>query len=151
MLKISRIYLVALLSLGALAVTGTALAAHNGNNKADLSGAGGVTGVAVVNYSEGQGTFNGTITVQGLAPNTSYSFYVTGAGAGAAGRLICSDTSNSTGTFTCNAQGSPCPGSRPPRCGRAAARSLRAVFERRGNCRDPQQAGSQCKAPGQQP
>lgn len=76
--RISRTYLVALLSLAALAVTGTALAAHNGNNKAELSGVG--TGTAVVNYSEGQSTFNGTVTVSGLTANTGYSFYVTGAG-----------------------------------------------------------------------
>jgi len=151
-LKMSRIHLVALLSLAALAVTGTALAAHNGNNKAELSGAGGVTGVAVVNYSEGQGTFNGTITVQGLAPNTSYSFSVTGAGAGAAGRLICSDTSNSTGTFTCNAQGLTLPGFTTAQVRTSGGAIVASgTFERRGNCRDPQQAGSQCKAPGQQP
>lgn len=144
MLKISRIYAVALVSLAALAVTGTALAAHNGNNKAELSGAGGVTGGAIVNYSEGQGTFNGTITVQGLAPNTAYSFTVTGA---SGIRTICSGISDSSGTFTCSAQKLVLSG-----FGTAQVRTsdgtvvANGIFERRGNCRDPEQAGSQCEA-----
>ena len=134
----------ALLALTALAVTGTAVAAHNGNNKAELSGAGGVTGVAIVNYSEGQGTFNGTVTVEGLAPNTAYSFTV----AGASGiRTICSGISDSSGTFTCSAQNLTLPG-----FGTAQVRTsdgtvvASGTFERRGNCRDPEQAGSQCEA-----
>ncbi len=149
--RIGRSYLVALLSLAALAVTGTALAAHNGNNKAELSGAGGVTGTAVVNYAEGQGAFNGTITVSGLTPDTSYSFYVSGAGAGAAGRLICSGTSSSSGTFTCSEQKLVLPGFTTAQVRTSdGAVVASGTFERRGNCRDPEQAGSQCKAPGQQ-
>ena len=66
-----------------------------------------MTGVAIVNYSEGQGTFNGTITVQGLAPNTAYSFTVTGA---SGTRTICSGISDSSGTFTCSAQKLALPG-----------------------------------------
>jgi len=144
-LKVGRTYLVALLTLAALAVTGTALAAHNGNNKAELSGAG--TGTAVVNYSKGQGTFNGTITVRGLMPNTEYSFHVSGAGAGTAGRLICSDTSDSSGTFTCSAQKLTLPGFTTAQVRTADGTVVASgVFERRGNCRDPEQAGSQCKA-----
>ncbi|HVM17982.1 MAG TPA: CHRD domain-containing protein [Gaiellaceae bacterium] len=145
MLKVGRTYLVALLTLAALAVTGTALAAHNGNNKAELSGAG--TGTAVVNYSKGQGTFNGTITVRGLMPSTEYSFHVSGAGAGTAGRLICSDTSDSSGTFTCSAQKLTLPGFTTAQVRTADGTVVASgVFERRGNCRDPEQAGSQCKA-----
>ena len=144
MLKISRTAFAALVALAALAVTGTAFAAHNGNNKADLSGAGDATGVAIVNYSEGQGTFNGTITVQGLAPNTAYSFTV----AGASGiRTICSGISDSGGTFTCSVQKVTLPG-----FGTAQVRTsdgtvvASGTFERRGNCRDPEQSGSLCKA-----
>ena len=146
MLNMSRTYLVALLSLAALAVTGTALAAHNGNNKAELSGVG--TGTAVVNYSKGQGTFNGTVTVSGLMANTGYSFFVTGAGAGAEGRLICSGTSNSSGTFTCSAQRLRLPGFTTAQVRTTTGGTVVAsgVFERRGNCRDPEQAGSQCEA-----
>lgn len=145
-LKISRTYLVALLSLAALAVTGTALAAHNGNNKAELSGVG--TGTAVVNYSEGQGTFNGTVTVSGLAANTDYSFFVTGAAAGATGLLICSGTSDSSGTFTCSEQKLGLPGFTTAQVRTTIGGTVVAsgTFERRGNCRDPEQAGSQCQA-----
>lgn len=127
-------------------VTGTALAAHNGNNKAELSGVG--IGTAVVNYSEGQGTFNGTVAVSGLASNTSYSFYVTGAGAGAAGRLICSGTSDSSGMFTCSEQKLGLPGFTTAQVRTTIGGTVVAsgTFERRGNCRDPEQAGSQCQA-----
>ncbi|MBA2331900.1 MAG: hypothetical protein H0V94_03820 [Actinobacteria bacterium] len=146
MLKISRTYLVALLALAALAFSGTALAAHNGNNKAELTGAGGVSGTAIVNYSEGQGTFNGTITVNGLAPNTSYSFFVNGA-ASSPGRLICSGTSDSSGTFTCNAQKLTLLGFASAELRTSGGAVVASgVFERRGNCRDPEQAGSQCQA-----
>lgn len=146
MLKISRTYLVALLSLAALAVSGTALAAHNGNNKAELTGAGGVTGSAVVNYSEGRSTFNGNITVSGLAPNTAYSFFVNGAGS-TPGRLICSGTSDSSGTFTCSAQKLTLPGFASAELRTSSGAVVASgVFARRGNCRDPEQAGSQCQA-----
>lgn len=147
MLKISRMYLVALVSLAALAVTGTALAAHNGNNKAELSGTSGATGTAVVNYSEGQSNFNGTVTVSGLAPNTAYSFFVSGAGA-TTGVLICSGTSDSSGTFTCNAQKLALPGftTAEVRLTSGGPAVVSGTFARRGNCRDPEQAGSQCEA-----
>jgi hypothetical protein len=39
-------------------------ASHNGNNRATFGGT--TSGHAIVNYSEGQGTFNGTATVRGL-------------------------------------------------------------------------------------
>ena len=150
MLKMSRIHLVALLSLVVLAVAGTASAAHNGNNKAEL-GVGSVTGTAIVNYSEGQGTFNGTISVQGLVPNTSYLFYVTGAGAGTIGRLICSGISSSSGTFTCSEQKLALPGFTTAQVRTSGGTVVASgTFDRRGNCRDPEQMGSQCKAPGQQ-
>jgi len=131
-------------------VTGTAVAAHNGNNKAELSGAG--TGTAVVNYSEGQGTFNGTVSVGGLMANTAYSLYVTGAGAGAAGRLICSGTSDSSGTFTCSEQKLALPGFTTAQVRTIGGTVVASgTFERRGNCRDPEQMGSQCKAQNERP
>ena len=130
---------------------GRTLAAHNGNNRAELAGAGGITGVAIVNYSEGQGDFNGNVSASGLMPNTSYSFYVAGAGAGTAGVLICSGTSDAAGVFTCSAQHKPLPGfSRAEiRLGTTTTVVAMGTFERRGNCRDPEQGGSQCVAPGQ--
>lgn len=129
-------------------VAGSALAAHNGNNRAELTGAG--SGIAIVNYSEGTGTFNGAIRVSGLAPNTAYAFYVAGAGAGTAGRLICSDTSDGAGNFTCSEQHLSLPGFASAQLRTASGTVVVAgLFERRGNCRDPDQAGSQCDAPGQ--
>jgi hypothetical protein len=58
-----------------LGVAGTAGAAHNGNNFAELDGSGGADGTAVVNYSEGRGTFNASVNVRGLDDGT-YTFQV---------------------------------------------------------------------------
>lgn len=77
-----RVIAVAAAFAALLVLAGAALAAHNGNNHAEFTGQGGVTGVAIVNYSEGQSDFNGNVTVSGLMPNTAYSFYVSGAAAG---------------------------------------------------------------------
>ena len=132
-------------------VLGTS-AAHNGNNKANLVGVypeTDATGQAIVNYREGTGTFNGTVTVRNLMPGETYEFYVTGAASGTAGVLICSGEATNGGTFTCSAQGLVLPGFTTAEVreddGTVVARG---AFERRGNCRDPQQAGSQCEAPG---
>ncbi len=146
-----RVIAVAAAFAALLVLAGAALAAHNGNNRAELAGAGGITGVAIVNYSEGQGDFNGNVSASGLMPNTSYSFYVAGAGAGTAGVLICSGTSDAAGVFTCSAQHKPLPGfSRAEiRLGTTTTVVAMGTFERRGNCRDPEQGGSQCVAPGQ--
>lgn len=129
---------------------GSASAAHNGNNKANLAGVGtetDATGTAIVNYREGTSTFNGTVTVRNLIPGETYEFYVTGAAAGTAGVLICSGEASESGLFRCSAQGLALPG--------FASAEVReddgdvvatGTFARRGNCRDPQQAGSQCEA-----
>ena len=71
-------------------------AVERGTGDADASG------VAIVNYSEGQGTFNGNITVDNLVAGATYRFFVR-AGSGAE-QLICSGTADSAGTFTCSAQ-----------------------------------------------
>lgn len=133
-----------LLSLGLFA--GTAFGAHNGNNRADLVGTGDAdaSGVAIVNYAEGQGTFNGTITVSNLDAGGGYTFLVRGA---SGERTICSGTADSAGTFSCSAQKLTLPG-----FGTAVVRDSQAVvvatgtFARRGNCRDADQAGSMCEA-----
>lgn len=131
----------------------TALAAHNGNNAAELSGTGvpDATGKAIVNYSAGRGDFNGTITVQNLEPGAPYSFFVRFQQPGfpIEDTLICSGEANQQGTFTCQAQHLTL-----GRFGRAvvldAAGDDVAVgtFERRGNCRDPEQFMTECEAPG---
>jgi hypothetical protein len=118
-------------------------AAHNGNNFAEPD----ASGKAIVNYSEGRGDFNGTITVRNLDPNATYSFFVRRMGVE---QLVCTDAANSQGTFTCQAQHLKLNG-----FAMAVVRSSAGIevasgtFERRGNCRDPQQAMSQCTAPGQ--
>ena len=144
-------------SLGALAllltlVVGTVVvtsAAHNGNNKASITGTGDpdATGQAIVNYREGTGTFNGSIAVKNLEPGETYTFLVRGA---TGETIICMDEANSSGTFTCSAQDLTLPG-----FGMAVVRDgagmevATGTFDRRGNCRDPQQGGSLCEAPGQ--
>jgi len=128
-------------------LAGTALAAHNGNNRAVLAGTGDAdaSGIAIVNYSEGQGTFNGNITVDNLVAGATYTFFVR-AGSGAE-QLICTGTADLDGTFTCSAQKLTLNG-----FARAVVRDAAGVevavgtFERRGNCRDADQAGSQCEA-----
>jgi len=127
----------------------TAIAAHNGNNSAELTGTGDpdASGKAIVNYSEGRGDFNGTITVRNLNPGETYSFFVR---RGAAEQLICSDEANRQGTFTCQAQHLRLNGFTMAVVRNAAGVEVaKGTFERRGNCRDPDQAGSLCTAPGQ--
>jgi hypothetical protein len=135
---------VGLLSVGMFA--GTAFGAHNGNNRAELSGTGDADalGVAIVNYSEGQGTFNGNITVSNLTPGSTYTFLVRGT---SGERTICSGTADAAGTFTCSAQKLTLPGFGTAVVRDSAGREVASgVFARRGNCRDEDQAGSQCEA-----
>jgi len=127
----------------------TAIAAHNGNNSAELNGTGDpdASGKAIVNYSEGRGDFNGTITLRNLNPGETYSFFVRRMGVE---QLICSDEANRQGTFTCQAQHLRLNGFVEAVVRNAAGVEVaKGALERRGNCRDPDQAMSQCKAPGQ--
>lgn len=148
-----RSYLVFAAALALLAFGATpAMAAHNGNNKGELTGVADpdATGSAIVNYSEGRGTFNGTITVQNLEPGETYSFFVRGAGAGATGVLICSGEASAQGVFNCQDQNRPLPGFTQAVVRDSAGLEVASgTFARRGNCRDPEQVGSQCDAPGQ--
>ena len=144
-----RTLLITAFAVFAVAVP-TALAAHNGNNSAQLTGTAAdpdATGKAIVNYSEGRGDFNGTITVRNLVPGATYSFFVR---RGATETLVCSGEANSQGTFTCQAQHLRLPGFTHAVVRNAAGVEVASgVFERRGNCRDPEQGGSLCTAPGQ--
>lgn len=141
--------------LGALALSASLLvlgaspasAAHNGNNRAELSGEGS-SGNAVVNYSEGQGTFNGTTKVTGLEPGETYTFTVNLNGDNP--QEICEFVAGRNGAGGCAAQGLPLAGfSQAAILDDAGATVASGTFDRRGNCRDPQQAASQCEAPGQ--
>jgi len=137
------------LMLVAVVVSGiasSASAAHFGNNRAVVTSMADpdVTGKAVVNYSEGQGTFNGTITVRNLEPNLMYTFTVSG-------MKVCDGFASSKGTFTCNAQGLTLGGFTTAEVrlgGPAGSIVASGLFERAGNCRDADQLGSQCVAPG---
>lgn len=135
-----------------LVVAGGASAAHFGNNRAEL-GPGtdpDATGVAVVNYSKGQGDFNGNVTVSGLNPGATYTFVVRMGGNEGTDQTICSGTADAQGTFTCSAQHLTLAGFGMAVVEDSAGNDVASgVFARRGNCREPDQAGSQCEAPGQ--
>lgn len=126
---------------------GSVSAAHNGDNKAALTGTGDpdATGRAIVNDREGAGTFNRTITVLNLTPGETYTLSVNLNGN--ADQMICSGDADADGTFTCSSQGLTLAS-----FNRAAVRDsagtevASGVFARRGNCRDPQQAGSLCQS-----
>lgn len=139
-----------LVMLAALMVSalGSTSAAHNGNNKANLSAMGDdATGKAIVNYSEGKGTFNGAITVRNLEPNTDYTFVVRLMDDEASDQVICSGTSNSKGLFRCNAQDLTLAGFSQAVVEDDTGNDVASGdFARRGNCRDPQQGGSQCES-----
>jgi hypothetical protein len=128
----------------ALAVAAApAHAAHNGNNKAPLRGDG-VTGTAILNYSEGTGTFSGTANVLGLVEGEDYSYVVNLNGGNE--QTICTFTAGA-GSSGCSANGLTLPGFNRAEIEDSAGNAVASgTFERRGNCRDPQQGGSQCEA-----
>ncbi len=136
--------LILVLTLGAVSPAG---AAHEGNNKGNVSGDGGAHGQAIVNYSMGTDTFNGQITVSHLTPGETYTFSVVTPGPLTP---ICSGEANGGGTFTCSAQGLDLPGFTNIVVTDSSGNEVASgTFARRGNCRSPQQGGSQCDAPGQ--
>lgn len=134
-----------------LGSVGTASAAHNGNNKATLSGSGtelDASGQSIVNYREGTGTFNAKVSVTNLVPGAVYTFLVR-APSGGAETVVCSGTASAQGTFSCSEGDIRLPGFATAVVRDAAGIEVASgVYERRGNCRDPQQAGSRCNAPG---
>lgn len=135
-----------LLSVSLLA--GTALAAHNGNNRAVLTGTGDAdaSGIAIVNYSEGRSTFNGNITVDNLDAGEMYTFLVRSPN-GVTEQVICSGTADGDGTFTCSEQNLPLNGFTTAVVrDEAGVEVAIGTFARRGNCRDADQGGSQCEA-----
>ena len=153
MTRFKALFLAAFVAFSFAAAAPTALASHNGNNAAELSGVGDsdATGRAIVNYSEGRGDFNGTITVRNLEPGETYSFFARfqSPGLPIEDTLICSGEANQQGTFTCQAQHLT--------LGRFTTAVVldadgdvmaAGAFERRGNCRDPEQFMTQCDVPG---
>lgn len=126
------------------AMASPALAAHNGNNMAELSGPTGATGSAIVNYSEGTGTFNSSVNTSGLEPG-AYSFTVSLNGGSV--QLICNFVVDGSSREGCSDQDRSLAGFNRAEI-RDASGSVVAsgLFARRGNCRDANQAGSQCEA-----
>jgi hypothetical protein len=134
-----------LLAGAATALVLTALpaqAAHNGNNLASLSGDG-VSGTALLNYSEGTGTFSGTANVLGLVAGEEYRYVVNLNGANE--RVVCTFVAG-PGSSGCSANGLALPGFNKAEIKHESGPVASGTFERRGNCRDPQQGGSQCEA-----
>lgn len=135
----------AVAAVALLGIASPASAAHFGNNKAALVGDG-VTGTAIVNYSEGTGTFNGSARVSGLEEGT-YTFQVVSPN-GMTATPICTFTADGNGTDGCSANGLTLGGFATAEIVDDTNNTVVAsgTFERRGNCRDADQAGSQCKA-----
>jgi hypothetical protein len=144
---------VPLLVLGALfALAPSAQAAHLGNNKAELTGTGDpdATGQALINYSDGTGLFNGGASVANLNAGATYTYLVRRANGTEV--AICSGTANLKGKFQCSESqvSIPAPGFTTAVIRDMAGTEVASgLFERRGNCREPDQAGSLCSAPGQ--
>ncbi len=135
---------IAIAAVALLGIASPASAAHFGNNKAALVGDG-VTGTAIVNYSEGTGTFNGSARVSGLEEGT-YTFQVVSPD-GQTATPICTFTADGNGTDGCSATGLTLGGFATAEIADANGEVVAdGTFERRGNCRDADQAGSQCKA-----
>jgi hypothetical protein len=134
-----------------VAVPGNAFAAHNGNSKAELTGTGDpdAQGTALVNYSKGEDDYNAQVLVFNLDPGETYEYRLRRTDGTEV--TVCGDTANDQGTFTCSGQHIEFSG-----LGFTGA----AVYDssntqvaaggfpldrRRGNCRDPDQAFSQCE------
>ncbi len=85
--------------------------------------------------------------MRNLDPGETYRFFVR---RGATETLVCEGEANRQGLFTCNAQQIELPGFVEAVVRDSAGmEDASGVFARRGNCRDPEQMGSLCKAPGQ--
>lgn len=122
----------------------TGFAAHNGNNRASFES---YDGIAIVNYRSGSGTFNGSIRVGGLEPGVSYSFAVRTPGPTT---IICEGEANGGGVFSCSAGDLALGGFTFAVLSGPNGELETVPFARRGNCRDPNQGGTQCEAPGHQ-
>ena len=134
-----------------LVAPGVASAAHNGNNRAELSPVADpdATALAIVNYAEGRGDFNGNVSASGLAPGGTYTLVVRLGANEASDQTICSGTADVFGALSCSAQHLTLGGFNTAVVEDAAGEDVaRGVFARRGNCRDPEQGGSLCDAPG---
>ncbi|MGI8875344.1 MAG: hypothetical protein ACR2KP_13690 [Egibacteraceae bacterium] len=122
-----------------------AAAAHIGNNKADLTGPGGVTGQSVANYSTGQDAVQAQARVRGLAPG-SYTLRLRHND----GRTfpVCTFSADGKGTDGCSGSIEGVGFHHADVVDDDGVVVATGTYERRGNCREPQQGASQCEAPG---
>ena len=131
--------------------TTSAFASHESNNYAKLTGAGGVTGNAHVNYVKGTEGWSSTVSVFGLAAG-DYVFAVRRTAAGAF-QTVCAFTADGRGQDGCSDQDAVLVGFTQAVIvldanGNGIADSGETVvasgtFERRGVCREPDQAGAE--------
>lgn len=135
------------IAFAAVLVTATpALADHNANNRATFTGA--ASGTAIANYSEGQGTFNASISVRDLEPG-SYTYTVTRSTATMAPvgdpQLICSFEVGASGNGGCQADGLRLRGFTTAEIRQGTTVIDSDSFTRQGKseCRDPGQLGTE--------
>ena len=123
------------------AMASPAAADHNSNNRATFTGV--VTGTAIANYSEGQGTFNAGTSVRGLAPG-SYTYVLTNV-ANTTVQVVCSFTVDASGNGGCSDQDRSFAGftTAEIRSGSAVVATDRFTRQGKSECRDPQQAGAE--------
>jgi hypothetical protein len=166
--------LIALLGLVALlALPATALAAHESNNKLVFAPVAGspapdAAGGGVINYIKGTSdeepdtAWSSAFRFSGLAPDTTYTVVVRGRFADAAAfSAICEFTTNPSGVGTCQSQFlglqrlaiaqlrlGGASGAPVLQATRQAVVSGPGSITSDGGCREPDQGGSTCEAPG---
>lgn len=146
-MRTSRLLVVAASTAALLVPALPASAAHEGNNFADLVGEG--TGTATVNYVKGREDeeWTGRASVIGLDAG-DYTFTVTSPN-GQVTTTVCSFTATGTGAAGCSNSSFDVGGFLTAEIRDEAGDVVASgTFERRGNCREPEQAGTQCEAPG---
>ena len=144
-LKVLGLALVATMSLAAMA-----FAAHLGNSYSELGGTGDpdAYGRAIVNYTDGTNSFVARIGADNLEPGATYTFAVR-LNDGGARQDICTATADRSGHLSCSAQDRTLAGFNQAVIYDAAGTEVaKGGMDRRGNCREPEQAGSLCEARG---
>ena len=138
-----------------------ALAVHEANNQFDLAAtaaAPGADGAGYSNFTPGNNGWNNYVAVEGLAPNTSYTWYGI-AGNPATASVICSFVTDATGSGDCRSDVNSRLGRTEVRQTETQSVVLQATdfqdddnkvedgeIERRGTCRF--EGNSRCEAPG---
>ncbi len=125
-----------------------AAADHIGNNKAELTGAGGVGGQSTANYATGADVIYAQARVDDLEPG-DYTFRVRHNNGSTF--TVCSFTADGSGSEGCAGSIDGVGFHHADIVDAANSVVATGRYARRGNCREPQQGGSQCEAPGVTP